>query len=197
LAKTDTKQLSRRVLVVVKRDLTDSIPVVAWEHELPLLESIHGEENISRPDPSTLDDGYKAKPSAAMLVYNKTQEVVPRPSENLGLGFVFVGDPRAEYSRLEGRYGRSAENEKVSVVEYVYGRFQENRFAPLLGQPTLEDLPEGQLRQMIRDAGIFQPARFEDSKEVKDAASKQAADFIAFTKAQLVKLAAEAGLEVT
>lgn len=175
-ARDEPKLLSRRVLVVVKRDQTTATPRVVWQHEIPILEAIFGEGNVTLPDPSTMDDGYSPKIARELLIYNKSQDPILPPSETASIGFVFIGSPAVEYERLVGAYGMHPEV-RQSYCENVYGRFQENRFSGVLGRATLEDLPEAQLRQLVRDFG--------GEDRAKDMKAED-----------LSKLAAELGVEV-
>ena len=135
------KTLSRRVLVVVNRGLTDKTPTVVWEHEIPLLEAIHGEGTVAvdQAGAIALDEKFKAKPG---------DELKRPPSKAIGLEDVFYGDPAEEYDRLRNVYGMHPEV-KVPVVEYVYGRFQDGRFAAMVQSAELEDLSEKQLRDLL------------------------------------------------
>jgi hypothetical protein len=151
--KEEQKHFSHRMLVLVKRDMTNHTPKVIWAHELPLLEEIHGEGNIEVTDASVLDDGYSEKISPALLVHNKKQDPVPRPSETHGLGYLFIGAREMEYQRLTEIYGRCAD-ENMPVVEKVYGRFRAGDFARLTPVPELSDLPVGQLRGLLLEHGI-------------------------------------------
>ena len=181
------KALSRRVLVNIVRDQTDATPRVIWAHEFPILEEIHGEGNIKSIEPETLDEGHdKAK-------LKKGHKL---PSESLGLGYVFVGDPSGEYERLVACYGRHIED-NVSNVEKVYGRFASGMFARILGQPAIEDLPEEQIREMCLAAGYELPqVKYDMRDEQKDAARAAIERFQKMPKPELIKLAAEVGVEV-
>jgi len=163
------KQLSRRVYVNITRDMTQTISKVVWQHELPLLEIIHGVDRegedddevgegmsaasgLKLVDPAKLDEGYKDKVSVELLPYNKKQDRIPRPSEAHRIGWVFVGSPRLEYQRLAGVYDKHPEV-NVSNAEYIYGRFREGRFTAALGKPEFSDLPEAQLASLALDYG--------------------------------------------
>jgi hypothetical protein len=165
------KILSRRVLVTVKRDALETVPRVVWEHEIPLLDEIHGEGNVNRVDPKTMDEGYNAKPSPDMLVHNKRQDVIRPPSESAGLGYVFAGDARAEHARLADVYGKLAEENRL-VVEHIYGRFQEGRFAAVVGSAELDDMPEPQLRDMIIAHGWLPQTSKDSTPEERRQASE-------------------------
>lgn len=189
------KTLSRRILVNIKRDMTEITPRVIWAHEKPLLEAIHEEGNVTLVDASTLDQGYREKPSPDMLVYNKTMEKPSRPSASLGLGFVFIGNPEAEYQRLHDVYGRMAD-ENVRVVEKVYGRFQGGSFARLMGNPELDDLPEAQLRALILDYGYAPEPHKDAAPDEKNEMWGRRKALFAMGHAELVKTAQEVGVEL-
>lgn len=175
-ARDEPKLLSRRTLVVIKRDQTTATPRVVWQHEIPILEAVFGEGNVEHVDPSTMDEGYSPKIARELLIYNKSQDPVLPPSETASIGYVFIGSPAVEYQRLIGAYGMHPEV-RESFCENVYGRFQEGRFSAVIGRATLEDLPEAQLRQLVREYG--------DDERAKN------------TKAEdLPKVAAELGIEV-
>jgi hypothetical protein len=143
------RNLSHRVLVQIKRGLTDDTPLIVWQHEIPLLESVHGEGTVRViEDPkAVLDEGFFAK----------RNDVAKRaPSISLGLDDVFDGDVREEYSRLLARYGQ---HEKVAmpVVEYVYGRLDEGRFEKIVIRATVDELSERQLRDRLRMEEVEYP----------------------------------------
>jgi hypothetical protein len=192
---TSDKTLSRRILVNIKRDMTEITPRVIWAHEKPLLEAIHEEGNVNAVDVSTLDEGYRAKPSPDMLVYNKTMEKPARPSESLGLGFVFIGNAEAEYQRLFDVYGRMPD-ENVRVVEKVYGRFQGGSFARLMGSPELDDLPEAQLRALVLDYGYAPEPHKDAAPDEKNEMWARRKALFAMGHAELVKTAQEVGVEL-
>lgn len=195
-AQTDSADVSRRVLVNIKRDQTTATPRVVWRHEIPILEGIFQEGNVVEIDPTTLDEGYNPRASADLLTYNKQQDVFRRPSESLGLGFAFVGDPRAEYERLGACYGMHPEV-KQSWVENVYGRFSSGLFARTVGTPDLKDLPEAQLRQLLISFGYTLPiVNYESTEAERKAASAEAAKFQTLPKDELLKLAADVGVEL-
>ena len=110
------KVLSRRVLVNIRRDQTTATPRVVWQHELPILEAIYGEGNVPIIEPDTLDEGYTDKPARELLIYNKEQDKIPRPSEASGIDFSrpvtvrFEWKPNASHPSEEAvRQGTSKE----------------------------------------------------------------------------------------
>lgn len=190
------KPLSRRVLVNIKRDQTATTPRVVWQHEIPILEQIFGDGNVQEVDPATLDEGYSTKQTPDMLVHNKKQDPIKRPSESLSLGWVFVGNPQTEYERLCSAYGRHTEM-PVPNCEHVYGRFQAGNFARLVGTPELADLPDDQLRELIKAWGFEIPQT--DTKSTPEQIEKAAearAKFNTMTSAELVALAESIGVEI-
>lgn len=188
--------VSRRVLVNIYRDQTASTPRVVWQHEVPIIEAIFGEGNAKAVPIETLDEGFSGKPTPDMLAHNKVQDVFRRPSESLGIGFVFVGEARAEYERLAQAYGMNPEV-KQPWVETVYGRFSTGMFAKIIGEPDLKDMPPEQLRQMLLAWGYTLPiVDFKASEAEKKAASAAAAEFRRLPADKLVALAEELGVEV-
>lgn len=174
------KILSTRVLVLIDQDLTTKTSRVIWQHEIPLLEIVHGEGSVTVQDPSVLDDGYVSKTDRSMLVHKPVgaaQDAIPRPSETQKLGYVFAGDARSEYERLSSVYGTvhdAEEDRNVSVVLKAYGRFNDGRFEKFIGSPELSDLPDAQLKEVLHSYG----------EAIPDGA----------TTADLLKLAADANV---
>lgn len=152
------KLLSRRTLVQINRDQTASTPRIVWSHEIPILEAIFGEGTVLPKEPDSLDEGYSSKPSPDILIHNKKQDPIKPPSQTAGLDFVFIGDHRTEFDRLINLYGMHPEV-KESYAEHVFGRFKDvdtggaGAFSRLVGRPAVEDLPEPQLRSLVRDWG--------------------------------------------
>lgn len=188
MARKDSKTLSRRVLVVVDRDMTTKTPRVVWQHEIPILLDIFGEDTVTEVDPKTMDEGYTPKASADMLIYNKRQDAFPRPSESVGIGYVFHGDPQGEYARLASAYGKHADVDMV-VVEHVYGRFQTGRFAEIVGQASFEDMPAAQLRDLIIAHGYLPQVSHDASDEERKAADEARRNLFSLGQAELVALA--------
>ena len=193
--RTSYKQLSRRIHVTVMRDITSRASTTIWQHEKPILEALFGEGNIEEVPASTLDEGYTATIRPDMLIYNKTQDKIPRPSEAHGIGFVFIGNAESEYERLAKAYGRLPE-EKRDTVEVVYGRAAERKFSGLLGNPTLEDLPDGQLRALILDYGYAPIPHKDASADEKNAIFKLRRELGEADSKTLVALAESLGVQV-
>ncbi len=162
---SEDKMLSRRVLVNIKRDQTAAIPRVIWQHEKPILEELFGEGNVVEVDVSTLDEGYSAKPAPELLIHNKKQDAILPPSETAGIGYVFIGSPQVEFQRLISAYGMHPTIQS-STAEHVYGRFQEGRFAGVIGFPSVADLPDAQLRSLALEFGV-EPADVKQADQEK------------------------------
>lgn len=189
------KQLSRRILVTVKRDMTEVTPRAIWEHEKPILEAMFEEGNIVVVPSETLDEGYTPRPRPDLLIHNKVQDMIMRPSECLGLGFVFIGNPDVEYQRLGAVYGRLPDENRL-FVEHIYGRAQEKRFASLLGAPDLDDLPESQLRQIVLDYGYAPIPHKDASADEKNEVFKMRKELADMKTADLVALAQSLGVQI-
>lgn len=190
------KTLSRRVLVNVRRDQTTETPRVIWQHEIPVLEAIFGEGNVKPVDPATLDEGYSARATPDMLIHNKKQDTIRPPSETAALGFVFCGDPRAEYERMAAAYGKHAERD-ATVVEYVYDRFQTGRFSTVVGAAELDDLPDAQLRSMILATGYLPQVNHAATDAEKREVAAAHAEFAKLGRDALLKIADEIGVMAT
>lgn len=197
MARTETvqKQLSHRIPVLIKRDQLEQTPRVIWEHEKPILEMIFGEGNVTDIDPKTMDEGYREKFTPAMLIHNKTQDTVPRPSTSQGIGFVFTGSPEVEYDRLADVYGRH-KDENVLLVEKVYGRLQRGTFKELVGTPSLSDLPAPQLRSLITDYGYAQEPHKDAAADEKNAVYAQRKELAVMPIDGLVKVAKELDIQL-
>lgn len=190
------KILSRRILVTITRnDKMTITSKVVWAHEMPILEHIFGEGNVKPVDLGLMDDGFSDKPKPELLPFNKKQDKLKPPSENASVGFVFFGDPRSEYERLCEAYGRD-EEVNSPVCTMVYGRFQEHRFTQILGRPTIEDMPDAQIRDLIIQYGYLPVVSHDSSPEERREAAAVAAKLREMPQAELIKIAAEVGIEV-
>lgn len=161
--------MSKRILAIVHRGMTDKTPVTVWDHEVAILEAIHGEGSVTIIPHDDLADRVEAiivrgttrlidpkNPNIKLVRGDKGSEEVEiagqldgKPqtmrlpiqriqakdlvARSLGLGEAFSGDVDAEYDRLIAFYGMHHEV-KVPVVEYVYGRLREGRFAQAIGE---------------------------------------------------------------
>ncbi|MCC6530932.1 MAG: hypothetical protein IT531_00145 [Burkholderiales bacterium] len=65
--------MSKRIVALVSRGMTDKTAVTAWEHEIPLLEAIHGEGAITPIEPADLADRVEA-----IVIHGTTQLVDPK-----------------------------------------------------------------------------------------------------------------------
>lgn len=189
------KQLSRRILVIVNRDPMLKTPRVIWEHEKPILDELFGDGNVVDVDPATLDEGYSPKIRADLLIHNKVQDTIQRPSDSQGIGFVFVGSPAVEYQRLAEVYGKHPE-ENISMVEKIYGRAQTKAFERLMGRPELSDLPQAQLRALVLDYGYAPDVHKDATLDEKRAVAEKRRALTVMAPEALVKVAEEIGVEV-
>jgi hypothetical protein len=147
MATREKQLLSRRVLVKVHRGLTDNTPTIVFQHEIPILEAIHGEgqvADVTEEATKSMNEGFKPR---------RGDRGKLKPSVAVGLGEVFCGDHRQEFARLELLYGRHPSID-VSWVENVYGRFQDGKFSAVLGAATLEDMGIRQLRQRCTEEDL-------------------------------------------
>ncbi len=150
--------MSKRVLVVVTRagqgsNMTDATPVVVWEHELPILELVHGQEPEVIEDPEVLvDQAVKVRTEKDGAKTFRPQ-LVEQAKEALGLGESFTTDPQEEYDRLARVYGMHPQV-RMPMVERVYGRFEDGRFAKALGVEALEDMSLAALRERCEKLGV-------------------------------------------
>lgn len=165
--------VSRRIAVLVKhkRDINTAIPKIIWTHELPILEALHGEGKVEEITNAKLNEHYKAKASANLLIHNRNQDPFIPPSDAVGVGFAFQGDMGAEYERMVSVYGRHDEVNQP-VVEYVYGRFQTGRFTDLFCAGDPDDMPDAQLRQLIR-GHAWVPVTDKDSSDAERALASE------------------------
>lgn len=189
------RQLSRRIHIIVKRDITSAASTTIWQHEKPILEAIFGEDTIQEIAAETLNDGYSETVRPDLLIHNKTQDKIALPSEAQGMGFVFIGNAESEYLRIAKIYAK-LEDEKRPTVEVLYGRFQEGRFSKLLGEPELSDLPAAQLRALILDYGYAPIPHKDASADEKNAVYKQRKDLATADSKTLVALAEEVGVQI-
>lgn len=192
---TAQKVLSRRILVTVKRDMTDIIPRVIWQHELPILEELFGDGNVTQVDATTMDEGYEGTPRPDLLPYNKTMDRVPKPSTTVGIGHAFIGNHEGEYERMAAVYGKHPKQD-ILMVEKIYGRFQEGKFTRVLGEATLDDLPDTQLRGLVLDYGYAPEPHKDAGPDEKNEAWKKRKALMAADREALVKIAEEVGVEI-
>lgn len=187
------KILSTRVLVLIDRDMTAKTPRTVWQHEIPILEAVFGEGKVTLVENVKLDEGYSGKTNPELLPHNKKQDRVPPPSETVGIGWVFVGDARSEYDRLTDLYGFLPE-EKRSFCEAVYGRFQDGRFSAVVGSAEVEDLPEPQIRELIKGYGFIPSISQLSSEAEKNEATERHKKLYSAKQPELVQIAEELGV---
>lgn len=140
--------MSKRVLALVRRsgggsNITDETPTVVYEHEVPLLEEIHGSVEVISDPEKLLDDEVRK---------DRAQQI-DHIAKTMGLGIEFAGDPFEEFQRMQMKYGMHPEI-RTSVVEKVYGDFRSGSFTRACGTMALESLSSSQLRDMCDELGI-------------------------------------------
>lgn len=196
--------LSRRILVTIDQGMSIKTPKVIWQHELPIFEEIHGggaEDGegsavVVVEDPvAFLDKDHKSRQPLDMLQHNKKQDDLTRPSEAAEIGFVFLGNARQEWARLAAAYGKCHDEDKL-VVERIYGRARDEKFASILGKPSLEDLPAPQLRQLIVGTGYVVDVAKDTPEAEKPAILERRKEFLSLDVAGLVELAKAEGVEI-
>lgn len=141
--------MSKRILVLVQRagggtHITDQTPTIVWEHEVPLLEEIHGEGSCETVEHEQILD---------REVVTKRQEQINYIVKANRLGETFTGDPFEEYQRLSMKYGMHPDV-RMAVVEKVYGVFREGRFTKACHVLAYEEMPMSELREICEQLGI-------------------------------------------
>lgn len=161
--------MSKRVLVTVTRGLTDKTPATVYEHEVPILETIHGEGMVELVELGNL---VELKGKKVTVIKGTFQTIASREEakkhddaetedislldlmrHNLGIGESFNGDPREEFDRMQMKYGMHTEV-KLSNVEYVYGAFRDGRFTTALGKADPAKMTMRELRAALDEAGV-------------------------------------------
>lgn len=140
--------MSKRVLALVQRtgngtNITDLTPTVVWEHEVPILEELHGTIDV-------IDESRYQELLDRDVVENRSV-ILDEIIRNTRLGDVFNGTPEDEYARLINKYGLHPDV-KVPVVEKVYGSLREGKFKTACG--GYETMTAADLRKILDDAGI-------------------------------------------
>ena len=142
--------MSKRVLVLVSRSgggtqVTDMTPCVVFEHEVAILEEIHGEGTCTVIDDNDdLLDREIRKDRAAQIDH------IVKANR---LGEIFDGDPKEEYDRMAIKYGAHIEV-RVSNVEKVYGAFSTGQFTKVCGVVSYEQMSLSELKAACEDLGI-------------------------------------------
>lgn len=115
------KVMSKRVMVVVRRDMAEATPVIVFCHEVPILQAIHGEGAISIVrDPMKVINQFPADEL-------NEDEIKAQLESRKGFMNPREVDAMGEYNRLVERYGMHSEV-NVANVEYIYGRPNDMRW---------------------------------------------------------------------
>lgn len=94
-----------RTMLIIDRDMSEKLATVVYEHEVPIMQEVHGESKVIRYQVSADD--------------SLSMDAIGGPTEI---------DVREEYNRLGAKYGRHNE-QNVLYVDMVYGRWNERRYA--------------------------------------------------------------------
>lgn len=123
----------KRIMVLVRRGIAESTPVIVFCHEFPLLQSIHGEESVTIV---TDTDRIIAQSTEGLTKEQRESQIekmlAPQEMES--------GD---EYMRLVQRYGMHPEV-SVPVVEYVHGRSNSSQWLNAMKEDLSEVLEDSQ-----------------------------------------------------
>ena len=107
-----------RVLVLVTRDMTETIPATVFVHEVPILQAIHG------------DSGVSVSPNAEKIMACTTEGcILPGEREKQVERMLATEelDSGEEYQRLVQRYGQHSDV-PIPYVEYVHGRINSKQW---------------------------------------------------------------------
>lgn len=67
--------MSKRTICIVDRGPMEKVSVVVWDHEIRILEEIHGDGSVTRVDTGKLTDGKEA------LIIKGTSQLIPADSQ--------------------------------------------------------------------------------------------------------------------
>lgn len=87
--------MSKRTICIVDRGPMEKISVVVWEHEIALLEEIHGQGNVLPVDTRMLTDGKEA------IVIKGTNQLIPPDSQSFKIRKDEKGKEVVEITALE------------------------------------------------------------------------------------------------
>ena len=101
-----------RVLVLVTRDMTETIPATVFVHEVAILQAIHGDNGVNL---ALSPEKIMACTTEACILPGEREKQVEKmlASEEVDSG--------EEYQRLIQRYGMHSEV-SIPYVEYIHGR---------------------------------------------------------------------------
>ena len=133
-----------RVLVLVTRDMTETIPATVFVHEVPILQAIHGDDGVKI---ATHPDKIMASTTEALILPGEREKQIERmlASEEIDSG--------DEYQRLIQRYGLHSDV-PIPYVEYVHGRVNSKQWIDAM-------------KMKVADIGISIDDEMEDEVPVK------------------------------
>lgn len=121
----------KRIMVLVRRGIAESTPVIVFCHEYPLLQSIHGEESVTIVnDP----DRIIAQSTEGLTKEQRETQIEEMLSPQ-------DMDSADEYNRLVQRYGMHPEV-AVPTVEYIHGRPNSNQWLNAMKEDLSEPMEE-------------------------------------------------------
>lgn len=121
----------KRIMVLVRRGIVESTPVIVFCHEFPLLQAIHGDENVTIvTDP----DRIIAHSTEGLTKEQRASQIEKMLSSQ-------EMDSAEEYNRLVERYGMHPEV-SVPTVEYVHGRPNSQQWLTAMKEDLSESMDE-------------------------------------------------------
>lgn len=165
--------MSKKVVVIVDRGPMEKTAIVTWQHEIPVLEQVHGEGSVTVVDTSRLTDGGEA------LVIAGTNQLIPGDSPSFKVRKGKNGKEVVEIVSLQKGEPMVVEKEvarvpidallmqQLGLNERFEGdpRSEYARLESLYGLHTDERLPNVQVAY-----GRFGEGRFEAALGMREAA---------------------------
>lgn len=124
----------KQVLFEVNRGMTDKTPVLVYPWEVPLLEDIHGEGNVTEV---THAETLKLIKRTKVDEPHRTRIELAEGQVRESPYYDPLDDIAAEYGRMQAKYGMHPSIE-MTIVEHVYGRLASGQFEAAV----LECVPE-------------------------------------------------------
>lgn len=132
--RAEQKEYIPQILVIVRRGITDSTPVLVYPWEVPILEIVHGEGNVEEAGGAETERWLERTG-----VHQPRDTVIEMHGggEQVRESYDPTVDIAAEYGRMGEKYGMHSEV-AVANVEYVYGQFKTGQFEAAV----LENIPD-------------------------------------------------------